>query len=617
MIKKIMLIVMMFCSVLLGDYDNTAKEIMAGGYGFGTGAWGSGDVATMADAKFPCLVSGKIKTVRLRCWSNTTAPVASPMKFKVLRGSSSPFTIVSDTDISAQVNAVKISGAFTVTIDMSAYNLNIAVGDFVGIYLPATVYIMQYGTGVTDGLIYHNQSVATDQTGATATLAQSMTDRYFMIDYTVTTSDADSFEPFIGTTYTKDSIVRLPYYANKNQYIVFEGIDGLAEGESVNIALQWISATGAPATLDNIIMTLAAGSEAISITTGTKSALIGAVAGHKFDIALNIDNTNQKIEVLYMDREGAVTKVWKSLTARVPQTLTNCKYISKITFTQAAGADVTIDKVIVCHMPIVAVGDSFVDTGASPCVLGSIGAASGEGFTNKRYVFNGGRSGSRMVDDNTETSTSVTSRWNSIISVDNVNSGDMCAFRDVIVVPVCGGGGLNDIASFVNTALTYQNYLPRVSAGQIKIAGEALSSFTTHGGTNDLVLCEMIPYTRISSGLANQYNAAVITSCNKIMRRFAEDCNIPMAIVHDGFDVGTGTESGRGWYNDDGTHPDADGIAYIVGEIVSAYENNTIPYYTELSPSVVKKDTLYGDANSLTGTYKGWMDFFYGNRGRY
>jgi hypothetical protein len=539
----------------LAAYDPNSTNVNGGGYGY---AATSGDLVnssyswTTADAGHPILLDGILTEIKIRFHNGGSD--CTMAKLKVLRGNGPNYSVVSTTDITSALNAARLAGD-RFLFDLTGLNIAIQAGDIIGFYITpdegSINYVFKQSTG-TD-CVYGN--------GDVSNLPNIYSGRAFYMDAIVRTPEYviyDNTNGEAGLT-TANSPIFIPYFTDKNQYIILEGIDGINNYESLSVGLDvTASTTGESSTLESIVIYMAPNLKGyISMTTcNKKRSLTVDTPGNKFDIYIWTDKNTQQIEVLYVDRD-LVVPLYYSLTSRSPQYLAGCNTIRRLILSQGAGNSARIDRIVVCRQPVLAVGDSFVSGSITATqVLNHVGAKLDDPgvFTNRRYCINGGLSGNTMCYETTNT---IPGRWD--------GSGNMCAFRDVLVAFV-NGPGLNDIASHVYTLALQREYTAGLIGALATMARKAMDDADTYGGTNDVVFCQMIPYMNPTN--ANAYNAQAIIDYNKEINKLGYYTNSPVASMAD-FPLN--------YISADGAHPTDDGDLWIASQIAMAYEHNTVP----------------------------------------
>jgi hypothetical protein len=556
--KLIITLVLVFSIVAQGSYNSTPVEVMSGGYGGRGGADPTGPTGTVFDAAYPCTVAGMIKTVRLSMWSNTGSTPASSVKFKVMRGSSSPYTVVSDANITQQVNAIKQAGYFTVTIDMTSYNLSIAVGDYVGMYLPDGLYLASK-TGTTDGKYGRNGGHLgniDEMPPSTTGTFDIYTTTYLMIDYTVVPINANQYtitNTNRGNGFTAHgTIISLPYFADQNQYIVLKNVHGIGANENLSINLYYSDASAQNVNVDSIVLNLS--TNTISDTANGNSAALGSANGHNWDVFIWTSQAPKKIHVVFCDIYDAAYSYNKSISAGVPASIADCN-IRRLTLTQTAGTTAHVDSVSVCRKPIVVVSDSFGASGSgSVYELIYVGPYLGTAFTQPRYVIPCGISGGGLLWS------SIPNRWN--------GTGQGCTFRDAVIV-FLNGPGLNDFASVTMSGSDFVSYRTMMFSVLTKMVGEAIDRRDIYGGTNDVIMSEMINYYD-NGTYSTPAKTEMIKKYNEMISFLAYSNNIPLARTFYGFDPNTMLQGS-------GPHPNEVGSPWIASEIAMAYEHNTVP----------------------------------------
>jgi lysophospholipase L1-like esterase len=301
--------------------------------------------------------------------------------------------------------------------------------------------------------------------------------------------------------------------------------------------------------------------------------------GDKFTLHIWTDPVNDLIEVVFINYgvgqgpSGNVVDIQHiSLMDRSPIALADFP-LRRISFTNT-GTNATIESVVSCRKPVLAIGDSFVGTYSPPAQLTRVGAVLGAAFTETRYVINGGIAGNAVSRSSPGNDTSIRERWNAgQEDLEGVEPDqDLVAFRDVVCVFV-NGPGLNDIIPRIDENSTENDInalAGRVSGDIERMAGDSIGRMLVTLNdivSNDTVLCEQIPYAVAGAGLVNE--KAAQAKINTDIKAMSNSLQIPIALVHDNY-------AANGGYSDSGTHPDVAGTAYIADQIADAYENNII-----------------------------------------
>jgi len=554
--KKILVLVILISSWCFGAYDGTDAEVIVGGYGYqavnGDSVTGYGK--TMGDNSFTVLAAGKLTRIIARLYDGGTA--TSIFKIKVLRGGSSPYTLVGEIDCTAHMvarqgevtNATRFeydtSATYAgVSIDVAAANIDMQVGDFVA-----------FTTGTTSTVAFIRKTCAgatvISGNGDVEDLPTSAADTAMICDIYTTTGQKCILD---DSTIAVESM-EIPVFT-EGYHITIEDID-LSEDDAITFALTNNADTLGTITIDTDAETIAFGESSESVTF---------LEADNVNIDIWIDPVNNRADVMYFNYAtgcGSQSSDYdvraKSVTSRSPISFTGT--VKNITITQTVGTGAAISRIIVHYKPVLCMSDSFGSTYSDgKTILAHIGnRLDNEGcFTKVPYVYNGGITGSKVLLNQTDISTAIRDRWNSATS-------EWCAIHDCVVV-FLNGPGLNDVSalSALSTSQDISDLAGRLAGSIGRMVGDAIDSSDTYGGRNDVIMCGQVAYT-VHTGAELSNEQACQLKLNKALRVLANTFNIPYV---DSWNVAT-----------DGTHPTTAGDIDYAQRIVEAYEQNKVPY---------------------------------------
>jgi lysophospholipase L1-like esterase len=573
-------VVLLACGSLLGSYDSAEVNILAGGYGFSTT---NGDVPVDGPQKTyifrstPIITSGTLTRVIFRFYSSGADTDAAYLKVWSTNQVNPPYILTSNINITEQVNEAKTGGATRYTVDLIGLSIPVTAGQVLGIYLGTNAYFVRINRPGYDSDYYDGNLYSGSPTG-------TITDITAPVDIYVSSNSFIAYDSNNGGNgFGSGSVIQIPKYADQNYYIILSGVTGIGTADDANLSFRCSETDSSMEDeIGNLIIDNTPNTITLTRYGGTNvQSFLSDQRSLDIHIWCNpVTNRYEVIYVNYIDGQGGLgdgDTQHVSLTRRSPQLMYGD--IRRINLSQTSGANLKVDRIVVCRRPVVAIGDSFTamyqDTdyrfSGYEASLSHVGAALDNPgvFSQQRYVINGGITGDSLLS-NAATAHSILARWDSTLPYE-----DLCAYRDVVFV-FPNGPGLNDIIYAVNSLARQREYTAALISGLSQIARKALS--TTDEYNNDVVLCQMIPYTH--PPYANQYNAQLIVNYNKLIENLAYYSNIPMASMAD-FPIE--------YLSDDGTHPTPDGDLWIATKIAQAYENNV--------PALQCQYALYGDIN--------------------
>ncbi len=470
-----------------------------------------------------------------------------------------------------EVDAEVISaGAGTSQIITKAVSWAAVAGDRIGVYTKAVSanskigYASSYGVENTAVTKVYTNGTDLPAVGVAVDSPIDRTNVSMLFIASTDTVTGSSYLPYENDTGWDDAsaTIPVPFFEDVGQYFIFEDVN-CPEGESVVLGLYTANSLVKAVTIDGTAHTISDG-------TNTKDLHATEDITQKFNVLVWVspDGTDSEIQINYVNYAFGQGGQGVADTAHFALSRTPLDDVSNLTASPITRVKLTlttgsVGKISLARKPVLAVGDSFVCSSTQSggkWVLAHVGAELAEAFDEERYVINGGISGNKLLNDSSSAHTACLKRWDSA-------TGDMCSYRDVLVVFV-NGPGLNDIASIVNTKAEQKEYIAGLSGGLALMVRQALSSADMYGGTNEVVMCEMIPYT--SGTYANIYNAAVIREYNKMMQKISFLCDVPLARMNK-YSLGYVEADPM-----DYTHPPADGDAWIAGKIADSYELNQV-----------------------------------------
>ncbi len=612
-------------------YDNTPLNLNVAGIGRMPSGSGGGLVAcntTWFDKRLSCKHAGTLTEFSASILVNRTTAGANVTKAKLKIGyfdgtgtTYDKLKLRSDTDITnlvhdAVIDVVPASKRINFSIDVSSLGIEIQEGDVLGCcietdtdtatdpeaapcYLVCDYSTTGGGTGLIAGNSYDGDLGTTvDDYIYTGTVNSDIDDKIFFIGAKIQTTDKILYELDSVNMSGLNFIPTLDY--DESYHIFLEGVT-VPLGEKLEISIKSLpggdSAYG-DGHLVKYVIDYSGGAG-----TGTLSSYRGLTASppatHVQSIA---DNEILDIDLFKHADGDSGTRGFSCMYVNYhecqgPQGITDPKHIllgdetnltikySNLTsvgklveINNSSAATASIDKLVVAKKPVVVVGDSFTSTfrTTSPdsgAKLNHVGHAIGNAFTERRYVVNGGRTGSAVLIDSTGACTSIKDRYDS-------DHGFIWLYQDCIIVFV-NGPGLNDIAAILDNDLSPrpEELASRVFGAISMMAGKAM--FTKVVGqsdamkhSNDVVLCGTIPYPKYSIEGVDQdidrfnLQEEALTKLNYSLAELSTIHKIPFVDCWD-FPISL--------YQSDWTHPSTpDGDNWIANKIATAYENNYI-----------------------------------------
>lgn len=534
-------------------YVPTQKEVLAGGWGFnettgGTAGFGVNSGAFVCICQgCPAKTAGILKTVRFRLFGGANPAVVSAKV--ILFSGTNPYTYKGSIDVSTELNSAKIPGRFSLQIDVSASNLEVAVGDMMALFMSGTDLNVLYGsTDFTDNLIARTAYGINDPTidavpgVTTLDISTSVLAKKLIFDFSVLTIEDTVLTK---TDITIDQTLFLPNVKDKNYYIILEDVSGIGVNEIATITLQYSYGTTASADIVQIIIDGTEGNESIGFTGKTKVPIAG-VAGRIFNINLKINVSSGTLDLFYFDKNYSINQ-HISVTDRTPVAISGIGEVNRMILTQSEGSNANIGSVVVRFKPFLVLGDSYT-AGSTPWGLNHIARVLDNAgvFTQQGYCIPAGMTGNAVLN----TTNGISKRWND-------TGFDLVAYTDVVLMLT---GGINDTAS-----LTIDDTEEDAKILALKIASKIISIIAEAKEVgNDVVYFSQVPY-------ANGDNRVVEQRCQVVFNEIIRIACINMGVFY--IDV----------YNTipalyhDGTHPTNDGDDWISEQIVDAYENNRSP----------------------------------------
>jgi lysophospholipase L1-like esterase len=636
--KKILFLVLLVCSTAYGAYSTAPVGVIVGTPGIGVVGGYYATARTYIDRCRPIKTAGTLSKFQMMMAFNPSAAAdTSSAIFMITRGDA----VIKTVDITAHVNAARTAAngansgtsSFlydtsltygTTSLDFSAQNIVVAVGDCIGIYF-ADRCILSYasnteikkGTSAANDVVYYaglyTESHAGDLVAVNNTYCPQW-EAYINTANRVLLSDT--------TGYTNGGRINVPSFTTTPEYISIENItvpfnktlkiEYFRHANSVPMALFTFEICFDGTALYN---------NNASLYGGTTRAV---VSDQQFNIA-NQSGTLNAFELhLWFDPNTGYTQfnfsniktgkggqsTYDIKRTMIPKTRQTAAYANEpIREIRIVGTDesVSVGNITIHREPILMISDSFGSTKtdtfaaqklarvgvalsiAQPWVSGAsyitgdrvtydgityycITANSdsaftiekwgvGTTFTYPRYVINGGISGDALNYTNKGYATATEKRWN-----DTTYNQDLCAFRNVVVV-IVNGACLNDIGG------GWTSDSAELAATNMRIASNARNNIYFYGYAKDVVLSEMIPY---AAGTPEEQ--ALIPEFNKHINLIAADMGVPLAKTFDLWTDLRPASGGGTLYEDAGTHPNPTaGSQLIAAAIARAYEQTALP----------------------------------------
>ena len=474
--------------------------------------------------------------------------------------------LVKDIDILATVKKLLIAASpmssFIFEKDLSQYNIDVQQGDFVAFYFNNDV--MPVGTSdLYDRaeLVYsENLYDQGFEPGDSVSLEKTLTNKAPLADYIIETNEYIVYDS--NQSFYDGDIVQIPFYSEQGQYIILEDVY-VKNDEIFNISLNFTDSQGLDTDAETLVLNLI--NETFSLKNNGNSMFLTETYYQdiKLTIHIWIDPVLGKMDVLYVNYHlgqgggGAsdirhISITWRNTATILPNTI-----IRRIMFTNTFGSSASVKRVIVCRKPILAVGDSYVSAFSQQngsyeykTVLNHVGERLSDAFNEKRYVINGGRTGNALIGSGN----TISARWNSF-------GQDLCAYHDVIVVPV-NGPGLNNLSVLKSHPEELNDLVSGLAEAISKIVDEAQSFGDNLGGWNDVIMAEMIPFGQAADVCEEERLAQILL--NNKLARIAYIAGVPLVETYDDYPAE--------FYYSAGIHPNLDGDLWLAERTAQSYQ---------------------------------------------
>jgi lysophospholipase L1-like esterase len=557
--------------------------VKSAGWGCSVSGVAEGAGNTYCDTGHPFKTSGTLSRVRIS-FNSPTGILPNTVKIKILRGES--LCVVGSVDITSSVRAIATSGNFIYDSNLhspllldefSGQVIPVESGDVLSIYTDNLNFIaintgvngLKTGTGDTQNLM--------PKTGTYSLLFNAFVDCNNYIFYE---NDGHHLN---GTS------LQIPYCVNEKQYIAFEDVI-CPDNEDLQIKFKYVNPSGGSLTAFTINLSFDGNGiddNRIALHSGDTFSNVNShsILGQEndnFNIYIYNDPSDGSLMMTFVNMLYGQGKVgpydikFTTIPNRTTIGLTcSASYPPQRITIQNNGNNASVGKITVCRKPILMISDSFGSTKQSwfsPTKLTRVGSVLGKSFTPERYVINAGIVSASVNRTNTA-STKIIERWDR-----TEDRQDLCALPSVLVV-LLNGPGINDIAS------TSVDLTPGITASLMKIVADAQTNTKSLGFTNEVIMSELIPY---KTGTDAQQK--FVRNLNAQIRVVAAMLQVPMAQTYNGFDS-------ENWYEDAGTHPNAEGAVYIANKIAQAYEDNLVPPQINIIKAGDCSELAPGDLN--------------------
>ena len=584
---KYIIPILFLCAVSFGAYDNSEIEMNAGGWGYASNVANLIAIGTnqmWIDAQNPFrLPTGthSFTRIRFRTQGNTDMTACRVFVFRI---TGADMVYVDDRDVFASLDD---TGDADVTF---ATAMEVQDGDLIGIWHTSTTDNVYKATAVganeyetdadtwrlTDADFTNFQTTrpTSDYTQSTDGSQNCLSmDLYCTLNAFLANTNSS---PVVSTS-SETNFNYIPSWETTSNpfYIIMEDVV-IPDGEllQINIHRRTSNMTSFPPVIFQ--MNYVAGGDDEKATKDafvTSQSLADVQAGNqstdKFDILIwmkagaDADNA----EVFYVNKtegqngnaDAAIKHI--SLTEGVPfnavgLSVDPIKRLELLSTNNASPA--TVGSLIVCRIPVLALGNSFVGEYDTVAKLDYVGEVLGAAFTEERYIINSGIAGAETKTSSIAGST-VHTRW----FVNDIDAAlaptaalnGLKHFDDIIICLV-NGPSINDIAAISGS--DEQTELSDI----IKTLARTVKDSLETG--NDVIMTEIIPHPTITP--------AERTGLNKVnfaLKMMAWNMSIPFAEVHDIYLL-------NGGYDGTGTHPDTAGSNWLAGRYAEVYENNTL-----------------------------------------
>ena len=573
--KFTVILIIALCSICLASYDNSNVEVVIGGYGVPAinGTANSINIAWI-DTTNIITRTGTVNSVTFRIErpvGYTPGNEIDDLSILFLsdEGGGS-YQVRAKVDCTAEFNAHAIG---TWNLEKTGLSVSVTKGWILGLYLDDatdTPSVKRHtATGHTVKYKWLGAEPAVDDTLSSLT---TTSDAALLIEATMSMNEYVVYDDSTG--FGDGDIVPIPAFTGDNYYICLEGVD-VPNTEDLQIAAYYTAADGTDTVAytvnlsydgaggDDDLMAIHTG----SVFADTYSESIASQEGDEQSIWIHHDLTNDKLEGIFCNYEdgtggqGDADVQHISLTDRTPLAAgidLSSLIIRHLVITNT-GTNAAIARVIVCRKPIIAVGDSFVSSqsGGKTVLNGPTQHLDDDdavGFTEHRYVVNGGISGNQLLTTIASNHTAVIDRWD-----DPVNNRDLCAFRDGIYVFV-NGPGINDIdyAGNIDNATEQQRFIAGLAGAVGKMTWDALEN-------NEVAICSINKYDSAAS--KSTFQRDTVKHISELLQGVAFRAGIPYIDFFGKY---------AGAYADD-VHLDSTGEETLATYVVDGYENNRVP----------------------------------------
>jgi len=571
--KRLILAFLLFAGLCWAQYDSTPVPVVSAGYGLANvnGKVVTGYGFTYADPGHPFTCGGLLSRVYIRLYDSGTD--TGIFKIKVLRGSSSPYTLVGEINAlthilawqAATTNATRANYDTSatyggVTLNVEAAGIEVKAGDFLGFTTGsnpsvAFVFLEEVGNNLIRGT--GDTTALSNTTYANMALLMNgtvKTKEYVIYDEAGTFGDGSQFE--------------IPAFINQNYYVIVDHktpdeddlqiVGKYMKSTDATIATAWtLNHSYDGAGDDDDKLALFAGSDFSDTysqsVTGQESDVITTYIRHNV--------SNGKLDSIFVNYENGqglsdsdIKHVLLNTSGSVDLSLNIAgNPIRRLTIASGGSAgDAQATRIVVCRKPILALGDSFCSAySGGKTSLAHVANRMKTDFSENRYVINGGITGNKVLTDYT-THTALFNRWN--------NSG-LSAYKDIVAVFV-NGPGLNDVAQGVSSVTTDEDCY--TLAGLLASTVLRMASQARQAG-NDVILCGQMAYAA-HAGVELIKEQKTQKRFNDLIKAGVYTLSVPYV---DSWNV-----------DSDGTHPTVDGDKDYAKRIGRAYENNKIvnPY---------------------------------------
>lgn len=520
----------------------------------------------------------------IQCISKQTVAAFSGTANAAAGGTEDKWVVDTSASLTGAMNGDILVFQITCSGAVGVKSWNIPGSGNALIYLTHSDQVGAVGSWISD----YAASATHTITGTPLCIQYKYTDNNFY----ATTIDTSSHTFGTSQTYF------LPYYdITGGQYIMLEGVE-VPDTETLEIDLEYVTTTGvgiekkvyfdfsvatpvAKMTLANGTTTVNSASQNCSVelpdpvtpdtydiyiyrgTSGTSeqpwdclfinktngSAFRGGTNASPVDIQVTSVSMGEEYKDRLSDKDG-----YGNPTHYSPYKWAAIQIVN-------AGGNVDIDDIHICRKPVLIIGDSISTTDYVGYYLPSA-------FTEPRYGIQTGIGGT-FVTLSDSALVSILDRWRN----------GAVYFRDVVVCPV-NGPGVNDLAAINDDADEVSPTVAQVLGGISRIVGDSLQQDEGgyyFGGTNDVVICNMIPPNPadvVHAAHANYFGSYsqerdARLAVNVLLKVMSYKYNVPLADVSQYAGEYSGTPS---------VHPKktAADAGWIASKIAQAYEHNIV-----------------------------------------